>query len=191
MQAELTHVLQLTLQNPRAAARHLLDRQLPLSTIWLALALMAVVSATLTGVSMQIAPDQVEPNFLAMFKNPLQVAVLQGVAMVVMAMLAQGVGRMFGGSGRFADALVLIAWTEALLSLLQLGQIVLVLLSPSLAAALGMFGIVLFLWILSNFVAEMHRFASAGKVLGGIIATVLAVAFVMAVATVALVGMKG
>lgn len=140
---------------------------------------------------MMIAPEQVEPNFLAMLQNPLQVALLQGVAMVVMAMLAQGIGRMFGGNGTFAEALVLITWTEALLCLLQLCQIVLVLLSPGLAAALGMFGIVLSLWVLSNFVAELHRFASAGKVLLGIIVTVLAVAFVMAVAMVALVGVEG
>lgn len=190
MQAELTHVLQLTLQNPRAAARHLLDRQLPLSTIWIALALMAVISAALTGLTILVAPDQIEPNILKMFENPLQVAVLQAMVMVVMAMLALGVGRMFGGSGSFAGALVLIAWSEALLSLLQMGQIVLVLVSRSLAAALGLFGIVLFLWILSNFIAEMHRFASAGKVLLGMIATTIAVAFGMAVVTVALVGMK-
>ena len=43
MQTELTHVMQMTLQNPRAAARHLMDRQLPLSTVWLVMALMAVV----------------------------------------------------------------------------------------------------------------------------------------------------
>ena len=193
MQAELAHVMQMTLQNPRAAARHLMDRQLPLSTVWLVLALMAVVSAVLSTVSLLLAPAQteasvIEPNLLAMLQNPLQVAVLQAVVMVIMAMLAQGVGRMFGGRGNFRDALVLIAWTEALLCLLQLAQIVLLLVSPSLAAAIGLFGMVLFMWVLSNFIAEMHRFASAGKVLFGIIATVLAVSVLIAIA---LVGMKG
>lgn len=193
MQAELTHVMQMTLQNPRAAARHLMDRQLPLSTVWLVLALMAVVSAVLSTVSLLLAPAQteasvIEPNLLAMLQNPLQVAVLQAVVMVIMAMLAQGVGRMFGGRGNFRDGLVLIAWTEALLCLLQLAQIVLLLVSPSLAAAIGLFGMVLFMWVLSNFIAEMHSFASAGKVLFGILATVLAVSVLIAIA---LVGMRG
>lgn len=191
MQADLTMLLQQSLQSPRAAARRLLDWQFPASTAGLAIALMAVISAGLTAVSMLVAPDQIDPNILQMFKNPLQVAVLQGLVMVVMAMLMQGVGRMFGGSGNLTDALILIAWTEALLSLLQLAQLVLVLLSPSLSAALGLFGLVLFLWVLSSFAAELHGFASARKVLAGLIATVFVVALAMAVVTVALGAMKG
>lgn len=191
MQADLTMLLQQSLQSPRAAARRLLDWQFPASTAGLAIALMAVISAGLTAVSMLVAPDQIDPNILQMFKNPLQVAVLQGLVMVVMAMLMQGVGRMFGGSGNLTDALILIAWTEALLSLLQLAQLVLVLLSPSLSATLGLFGLVLFLWVLSSFAAELHGFASARKVLAGLIATVFVVAFAMAVVTVALGAMKG
>lgn len=193
MQAELTHVMQLTLQNPRAAARHLIGWQLSLSTVWLVLALMAVLSALLATMSLLVAPDQaepgmVEPTILAVLQNPLQVAVLQAVVMVVMAMLAQGVGRMFGGLGNFADALVLIAWTEALLCLLQLAQIVLMVVSPSLATAVGLFGMVLFVWVLSNFIAEMHSFASAGKVLLGMIATLLAISVLMAIAVVGMTG---
>ncbi len=193
MQAELTHVMQLTVQNPRAAARHLMGWQLPLSTVWLGMALMAVVSALLSTASLLLAPDQAEPGMIeptiwAMLQNPLQVAVLQAVVMVIMAMLAQGVGRMFGGRGNFADALVLIAWIEVLLCMLQLVQIALMVVSPSLAAAIGLFGMVLFVWVLSNFIAEMHSFASAGKVLLGIIGTVLAVSVLLAMA---LVGMKG
>ena len=185
--------MQLTVQNPRAAARHLLGLRLPLLTVWLMTALMAVLSALLATVSLLLAPDQaepsmIEPSILAMLQNPLQVAVLQAVVMVIMAMLAQGVGRMFGGLGGFADALVLIAWTEALLCLLQLAQIVMMVVSPSLASAIGLFGMVLFVWVLSNFIAEMHSFASAAKVLFGIIGTVLAVSVLLAIA---LVGMKG
>ena len=191
MQADLTLLIKQSLQSPRSAARRLLDWQFTASTAVLAIALMAVISAGLTGVSMLVAPDQIDPNILKMFKNPLETAVLQGMVMLVMAMLVQGVGRMFGGRGRLTDALVLIAWTEALLSLLQLGQIVLMVLSPSLAAALGLFGLVLFLWVLASFIAELHGFASAGKVLLGLIAAVFVLAFALAVLTVAVVGMKG
>jgi len=62
------------------------------------------------------------------------------------------------------------------------------LVSPGLAAATGLFGMVLFIWVLSNFIAEMHSFASAGKVLLGIVATVLIVSVLVAFA---LVAMKG
>ena len=193
MQAELKHVMRLTVQDPRAAARHLMGMQLPLSTVWLGMALMAAVSALLSTVSLMLSshqgePSMIEPTILAMLQNPLQVAVLQAVVMVTMAMLAQGVGRMFGGRGSFADALVLIAWTEALLCLLQLAQILLMAVSPSLAAAIGLFGMVLFAWVLANFIAEMHSFASAGKVLFGIIGTVLAISILLAIALVAMEG---
>ena len=191
MQDELTLLLQQTVQSPRVAARNLLDRNFPIGTAWLAISLMAALSACLTGVSVLAAPEQIEPNILVLFQNPLQVALLQAAVMVVMAMLIQGVGRVFGGAGRFADALLLIAWTEAILCALQLVQIVLVLVSPGIAAALGLFGLVLFVWVLANFIAEMHGFASAGKVLFGIIGTVLAMALAMAFVTVALVNMKG
>ena len=92
MQAELRHVMQLTVQNPRAAARHLMGWQLPLSTVWLGMALMAVVSALLSTLSFLLAPAQsepsmIEPSILAMLQNPLQVAVLQAVVMVIMAIV--------------------------------------------------------------------------------------------------------
>lgn len=193
MQAELGHLMQLTLQTPRAAARRLIDWRLPTIAVWLGVGLMAVVSALLSCASLLLAParaeaDMIDPAILAILQNPLQVAVVQAVVMVVMAMLAQGVGRRFGGRGQFGDALVLIGWTEALLCVLQLAQIVLMLISPGLSAATGLFGMVLFIWVLSNFIAELHGFASAGKVLLGIIATVLAVSVLVAFALVALEG---
>lgn len=193
MQAELGHLMQMTVQSPRMAARRLMEWRLPTTAVWLAVALMAVVSALLSCASLLLAPEptepsMIEPSILAMLQNPLQVAVVQAVVMVIMAMLAQGVGRMFGGRGQFADALVLIGWTEALLCVLQLAQIVLMLISPGLAAATGLFGMILFVWVLSNFIAELHGFASAGKVLVGIIATVLAVSVLVAFALVALEG---
>ncbi|GLS85083.1 YIP1 family protein [Cypionkella aquatica] len=196
MQAELGHVLQLTVQNPRAAARRLMGWQLPVSTVWLMIALMAVISACLSSVSFLLTPapsepSVIDPNLLAIFTNPLQIALLQGLVLVIMAMLAQGIGRLFGGTGSFPDALILIAWTEALLCLIQLAQTILMLATPSIAAALGMFGIVLFVWVLSNFIAELHGFQSTGKVLFGIVGTVFAISFLMALATVGLLELKG
>ncbi|OYU39129.1 MAG: hypothetical protein CFE33_11935 [Pseudorhodobacter sp. PARRP1] len=193
MQAELGHLMQLTLQSPRVAAQRLMAWRLPAPAVWLAVALMAVISALLSCASLLLAPGRaepgmIEPSILAMLQNPLQVAVVQGVVMVIMAMLAQGVGRMFGGRGQFVDALVLIGWTEALLCVLQLAQIVLMLISPGVAAATGLFGMILFVWVLANFVAELHGFASAGKVLAGIIATVLAISVLVAFALVAMEG---
>ena len=73
-----------------------------------------------------------------------------------------------------------MAWIEGVLVLLQAVQMVLLLLAPPLAEALGLIGIALFLWLLTNFVAELHGFRSAAKVFFTILGTVLALSFAAA-----------
>jgi hypothetical protein len=71
---------------------------------------------------------------------------------------------------------------------LQLVQFVAFLLSPALAGMIGLAGLVLFFWLMSSFIAELHGFASRGAVFVGIIGVIIATGLVLGVVLIAIVG---
>ena len=74
------------------------------------------------------------------------------------------IGRLFGGGGSFEGALILITWLQFIFLIVQLLQLVVLLVLPPLAALVMVAAIGLFLWLLVNFIAELHGFTSIGKV---------------------------
>lgn len=175
-----------TLSDPQAAARGLIELNPPVEARWLGLALVAVLSAFM---------GQVGVLMLAGAQAPLAVGagasvVVQGVVLVVTVFAVHGVGRMFGGSGAFADALLLVAWLQFLMVGLQALQLVSLLLIPPLSGMIGILSIALFLWVLTNFVSVLHGFASLARVFGMIIVSFLAIAFLVAF-VLALLGVQG
>ena len=183
MQINLTALLaalRLSVAQPRQIARLLMSLRLAPVVGWTALALVVVLSALLSAVAYLVFPAAMDPAMATVFASGFELLLMQGMVMAVTLMLVQGVGRGLGGTGRFSDALVLMAWIEGVLVLLQAVQMVLLLLAPPLAEALGLIGIAVFLWLLTNFVAELHGFRSAAKVFFTILGTVLALSFAAA-----------
>lgn len=182
-----------TLQQPKVGARALLQMGLPANVGWMALVLMAVVSAVVSALSFAMsAPGEdqaLDQALMLLFRNPIQLAFYQGVALLIGIMLIYGVGRMFGGRGSLNQAVLLIAWLEFIMLLLQLAQFVILPISTPMAAAIGMFGFVLFLWLLTNFIAVLHGFESNVAVFMAIVGTILAVSFAAAILIVAFVGL--
>lgn len=164
-----------TIADPRLAARQVLAAQLPMAARWMALALTAILSALLLHVSLTLLPVA-DQQMLFGFPAPFESALAQGGILVLMAVLAYGVGRWRGGRGSFADALILMVWWQAVLLGFQLVQIAALLLFPVATNLLGLAGLVLVFWLLTGFIAELHGFSSPGLVLVGIIATLVAVA---------------
>jgi hypothetical protein len=177
-----------TLQNPRAGARVILSLGLTTGQAFVALVLIAVLSTLLTAASFLIAPFPPEAGVQMLFANPLELAVMQTAVLAFGAALVYLVGRKFGGRGTLAGAVALIAWTEFILSLLQVAQIVALVILPPLAEVIGLLGLLVFLWLLSQFVAELHGFASAWKVLFVILVTGLLASFAVAVVLVSVLG---
>lgn len=155
----------------------------------MALALVAVLSALLSSLALRLAPLLPDPTVAAVFASPLILVLLQGGVLLATAMLVHAVGHAFGGRGRFSDALVLMAWIEAVLLVLQVAQIAALVLLPPLADIAGIFAVVALLWLMAHFVAELHGFASAGAVLMGLIATFLALSMALAILAVAVLGL--
>ena len=89
---------------------------------------------------------------------------------VVLVTLIHHVGRLFGGRGDLAGALVIVAWFQLLLTGLQVLQAVIALVAPPLMGPLGLVTIFLFFWWLTGFISALHGFASAGLVYAGVLA---------------------
>lgn len=183
-----------TVQQPRAGARAVIDMGLPARIGWLALGLMAVVSAALAALmyaAFPIPPEDAAPQILMMeqiLANPLQLALVQAIILAIGAVLIWRIGMMFGGAGRLADAVALLAWLEFILLLLQLVQTITMGISPPMSQAIGVFGFVIFLWLLSNFTAELHGFASVFSTFLGIIGAVIVLSFAAAVVVALMIG---
>jgi hypothetical protein len=177
-----------TLQNPRAGARLILSVGLSTGQAMGALVLMAVLSTLLTSVSILVAPVPAGTELQLMFANPLQLAVMQAMILTMGAGLIHAVGTKFGGKGNFAGGVALIAWIEFILSLMQIVQLVALVVMPPLADVIGVMGLGVFLWLLSQFVTELHGFANVWKVFGAIIVTGLGVSFAVAMVLVSIFG---
>jgi len=169
----LMGLLRLTLSDPRAAARRVMALPLPRAARWQALALVIVLSMLFGQVAVLLMAGQ--------GPDALMVGMIQGAVLLMLVYGVHMVGRVLGGRGAFEDALILIAWLQGVMVAVQVAQIVALLILPPLTGLLGFLGMALFLWLLTNFVAELHRFTSLGKVFGMILLTLFGVAIVAAI----------
>ncbi len=167
-----------TLADPRATARRIMSVDLPIAVRWQALALVVILSVLIGQVAAWLMLG--EAAVTGMMAGPIQSGMVQGGALVMMVFAAHRVGSMMGGSGSFEDALILITWLQAIMILVQLVQVVALVVLPPLAGIFSIMGVVLFLWLLTNFVAELHGFESLGRVFGMIIVTAIGLAFIAA-----------
>ncbi|KJZ31590.1 hypothetical protein TW83_07980 [Paracoccus sp. S4493] len=170
-----------TLRNPEQAARWLIDQGWPMQVRWMALVLAVSLSGLLAYASTLLFPLPADEGaaVFSISRQPLVLAGMQLVAIVVGAGLMAGVGRMFGGHGRFEDALLLTVWIEVMLLIVQLAQIVLSLALPALAGILGIIAVALFLWLTVQFTKALHGFTSGPKVLLVMFGTLLVMGFVL------------
>lgn len=178
--AALTGAIRFTLQSPREAARVVIGLRLSTATGWTALALAAVVSTLLSSLALQIAPVDLEPSVAAVFGNPLRLALLQFGVLAVSVALVFTVGRRMGGTGDLAGTLAVLSWLEVIQIGLQVVQLAVMLVAPPVADVIGLFGVVLFFWLFSQFVAELHAVESGWRVFGAAVLTGFALSFALA-----------
>ncbi len=172
---------------PRAAAARLLALSIPVQLLWQAALAVAAASAVLSWIANAMFPMPLETPWEVLTASPLRMALAQLAGMLLVAGAMSGLGQVFGGRGRFVQALALAIWIETVLLLVQLAQVVLLLLFPLFASALGVAAFVLFLWMLTQFTAALHGFERGFVVFMGIIAALFVAALAMAV----LLGMFG
>lgn len=178
----------LTVQDPRQAARVLLAEGVPMRARTAGLLLVAVVSALLASVQLGTSPQALDPFSAFMLASPFRAAVVQWLFLALTVVLIHRVGKAFGGRGSFPDALLIVVWLQLLTLALQLLQLVASLVVPPLVGVIGLGGFVLFLWLMTAFIAELHGFASRGLVFLGMILTAIAAGFVLGIVLILLFG---
>lgn len=168
-----------TLADPRAGARLIIGARLPMNVRWMALALVVVLSVLLGQITLKLmlGPSGMMGGVLA---GPVTSIVLQGGVLMLMVLATHVVGRWMGGGGNLPDALLLIAWLQGIMVLIQLVQIAALLLLPPIAGILSLVGFAVFFWVLTGFVAELHGFRSLLGVFGMILVTAFGLAFLLA-----------
>lgn len=178
----------LTLQDPRRATHALLAEDVPVRARTAGLLLVAVVSAVLSSVQVGLNPQPLDPLSAFMLASPFRAAVMQWLFLALSVLLIYRVGRAFGGTGSFPDALLIVVWLQLLTLVLQVVQLLATVIAPPLAGLIGLGGFVVFLWLMTSFIAELHGFASRGLVFMGMALTVIATGFVLGLAMILLVG---
>lgn len=189
--ATLFGEMRLTLQDPRAGARRVIGLNLPMQARWLALGIMAIGSAIITHLSFGLLPPAEGDALAGLMQSPLETTGFQGMILLGTAFGVYRIGRMRGGTGSFADALIVMVWLQFLMICVQVAQLLVMVALPPLIGTVNLAGLVLFLWLLTNFVAELHGFRSLGLTFGGILIAMLAVGFLLALVLVVATGGQG
>lgn len=167
-------------QEPRQAARKVIAADLPMPVRWMGLVLAAIVSAITVHLYLGLFPADAAGDAAFPGITPFTTVLLDLVFNLAAAVLLFAVGRWRGGQGSFADSLILIVVLQLILILPQLLQLVAIVLVPPLASIIGLASVALYFWLISHFGAELHGFASALRVFFGVIATMVAVVFLLA-----------
>jgi hypothetical protein len=166
-----------SLRRPRLAARRILDAGVPDATVVEAAVLVTCAGMVLGYLALRATPEGVDMVSAAVLANPLLGAAAQLGVMAVVAFLTARIGRLFGGRGELWGAAALVVWLNAMLVLVQAGQLAALALLPPLAALLAIAATVWALWAYANFVAELHGFQNPVIVLGAVVLTGLMLFF--------------
>lgn len=184
----ISALAQLTLQDPRQAARVLLAEDVPMRARTAGLLLVAVVSALLASLQVGTDLQGLDPLSAFMLASPFRAALFQWLFLALSVVLIHRVGRAFDGRGSLPDALLIVVWLQLLMLALQLLQLAATLVAPPLSGVIGLAGFALFLWLMTAFIAELHGFRNRGLVFLGMLLTTLGTGMVLGIAMILILG---
>jgi hypothetical protein len=142
---------------------------------------VSVLSALFVHLGFLILPATDDPIAQFMSQSPFRSAVIQWVILAVTVFAIHRIGRAFGGRASLPDALLVVVWLQVIMLAVQVVQLVVLILFAPLAGLVNLAGLVLFFWLFTSFIAEIHGFASRWAVLAGVIGAGFAIAFVLVV----------
>lgn len=159
---DLLQLAALSLRSPKEGATEVLRIAPERATLWMAFALMIVVSLMMGEiVGLLIAPPTDGP---LTDQSSLVLGLMQGAFLFLTVHAITYIGRLCGGTGDFNGALALMTWLQFVFLLIQVVQLFLLLVSPPMAGIITLLAIGLFFWLLINFIAVLHAFESLGMV---------------------------
>lgn len=180
MELSLSNLLSLiwtTVRDPRGGLRFVLNQPLSMNDRWLVFGLAVILPTILIALILMVMPV---PEGMMLSLSPMALAGSQAIGMALMVFLAHTVGRLRGGRGTFADALLTVAWLQIIMVIIQGALLLLELALPMVATLVGLLATVLIFWLLTNFIAELHGFNSLPLTFLGIIGTLVVAVFLFA-----------
>ena len=174
----LTKLAVLTVRDPRRTFRKLLKLNPPQQVLWEAMILVVVLSVIFAEIGNMLVVARVGTGAeeIPQFLSPFAFGGLQLLVLIVSIVLIDRVGRAMGGKGDLSGAILAVTWLQFVMMGLQIVQTVVLLVMPGLAGVVLMAGIGLFLYLLTAFVAELHRFPSMGRTFAMIFFVMIGVA---------------
>lgn len=183
---DLKELVIISLREPAMALDRLRMMAPDMSTRWMALLLAVSLSTLLAGFARLLFPVDVENPVSQLIAQPLMLASVQFVGMVIAAVLMTVVGRAFRGHGLFADALLVVAWIEIMLVAVQAVQVVLALIFPISAVLMSLVAFGMLIYLTLQFTKALHGFQNTFLVLLGFVGSVLLFAMVLSLLGVSL-----
>ncbi len=171
---DIGSLFRITILRPDVAARWVVGLDLAMAHRWMICVLCAVLSALIFHLTFPLQDPAFKELFSAVSMNPISTGIAQVVAIVAMAGIILGVGRLAGGTGRFPQALVLCSWLQVALLCVEAAQLLIVAVAPFLQGFVSLIGAVLFFWIVVNFTTVLHGFRSRALVFFATFAIIIA-----------------
>ena len=185
--ARFAGLAQLTLQDPKQAARVLLAEGVPLRARSAGLLLVAILSAITASIQIT-GREALDPLSAFMLASPIRATIFQWLFLSVSVVLIHRVGRAFGGTGSLADALLIVVWLQVIMLGFQVLQLAVAPLAPAFSGLIGLVSFMIYLWLLTVFIAELHGFVARGLVFLAMVITGVAAGFLLVVLLILLLG---
>lgn len=166
----------LSLQQPKVAARSLLNLRLPNQAIWILFAFSIIPSVLVSHIAFSFLPPEVQAIWRDAISRPIQTALQQGAFWVLVAVGLHKLGRWGSRNGTFYETLLLVGWWQIIFFGFQIAQIVVFVLLQiyaPLGEIVGLAGLVLVFWCLTQFIVELHGFKSGWLTFLGIICAMI------------------
>ncbi len=171
--SDLAALARLSFVDPVAGGKAVIALNPPMAARWALLAASIVVAVVLAyALPLLLGQGDALPA-------PFVATGVQGAMNLLAVVMIALVGRQLGGRGRIEDALLLVGWLQALMLVLQLGQLVTLLVLPVAAVGLTMASIGVFLWLLTGFICALHGFTSRFLALLGVVLGALGAAVIL------------
>lgn len=176
-------LMRMTLRDPQAGFRVLRAKPWGPGDRWALIFATAAASAILSWLGMALMPGAADGATLlgGLVASPISMASVQVASAAFGAYLLAEVGRIFGGSGRFADALLAVGWIEAIMVLLQTVQLAVTLILPPLGAIVGIATLLLAAYLMVALTMAVHGFRNPLLVVLGILGTVMLTSFLLSI----------
>ncbi|MEZ5762223.1 MAG: Yip1 family protein [Paracoccaceae bacterium] len=181
LSAFLAGLLAETLRDPRSAARRLLALDPPMEARWIGLLLISVLTLIAAKLMLASVPAEEIQPWEQVWANAWAGLPIQISSLALFAVAVTWIGSLFGGTGRFSDALLAVTWVQGVMLVPQAVQILIFPVLPGVSGLIALGSVVLFFYLLSQFICVVHGFRSAVAVFFVVIGTLLALGIVLAV----------